>query len=837
MEYRQGSRGRVSKWSRTITGVCTLRRIDMSKPKRFPAVCLLLAAAFVMMVCISPAMGADAEEEKAKAEVKMKVKLEKKAQEAERLKERKEEAERIKRQKAEMARAKADARAAAKAESKRLAQVDAETQAVADAEILAAKQELNSQMVDLQAKADHQAAQIKARLEELKSDYEGNKAALAQEYKDKIAQAEDKASVENEYKAKKLNLSEKYKSDVASVKQLRAEHKAEISQSKTVIENEYDSKVATANAKARRTSSLAKVMNIELPEDNTPTMTVSSVEFSGNILITTAQIIDGLPIIWSASGEPLSSTPAEDLYDFRVLSEVLLEPGAPRQVSARTIRGFTSYVLSLYRENDYAGIYVYVPKSAMVGTNQLKNDVLLIEVLEAPVTTVTVRSYDADQNLKEKGYLRQDAIQEWSPVKAGGVANEKELNDFVNLLNQNPDRYVSATVTKGAQPNTLAVEYDVYEVNPWHWFIQIDNAGTQDRRWTPRIGVINTNLLGIDDTFMAIYQAPWDSDIDENYSLYGSYDFPIMGPKLRLNIYAGYSQFDVNPDSGPFNFLGNGSFFGSVLRYNVLQTESDMPLLGRGWFFDIKGMTEYTRSKITPRFGGLPFSTSSVRFWMWGWGLELHKKDDMSTSSVSFDRWESMKGQSGGLAFAGSRAGAVSDFSIYDFRARHSRFLNTDKIHRLSGSFRWIQANERLVSAKMTSFGGMYTIRGYDESEIVADGGILASFQYEYDLIAVEDAGMTAEEKERMKDKEKDPYEIKRVAPLAFVDYGRTNIRRAGTIVGEAKHEELMSLGVGALLDVGDNFSGAVYYGYPLIPTPDTRSGKGRVNASFMLKW
>jgi hemolysin activation/secretion protein len=576
-------------------------------------------------------------------------------------------------------------------------------------------------------------------------------------------------------------------------------------------------------------------MNIELPEDNTPMMAVSSVEFSGNILITTAQIIDGLPIIWSASGEPISDTPAENLYDFRVLSEALLEPGVPRQIRARTIQGFTSYILLLYQEHDYAGIYVYVPKSAMVGANQLKDDVLLIEVLEAPVTTVTVRSYDVDQNIKEKGYLRQDAIQEWSPVQAGGIANQKELNDFVNLLNQNPDRYVSATVTRGAQPKTLAVNYDVYEVNPWHWFIQVDNSGTRDRQWSPRVGVINTNLLGIDDTFMVIYQAPWDKDIDENYSVYGSYDFPIMGPKLRLNVYAGYSQFDVNPDAGPINFIGNGSFLGSILRYNVLQTEATTPLLGRGWFFDLKGMVEYTRSKVTPQL--VPTGSSDVKFWMWGWGLELHRRNDMSQSSVSFDRWESFKGQSNGAAFRAARAGADSDFSIYDFRARHSQFLNPDKIHRVSGSFRWIQANERLVSAKMTSFGGMYTIRGYDEYEIVADGGILASFQYEYDLIAAENAGMTAEEKEQMAQQEKDPYEIKRVAPLVFVDYGRTNIRRAGTVVGEAKHEELMSLGVGTLLDIGNHFSGAVYYGYPLIPTPDTRSGKGRVNASFMLRW
>ncbi len=810
----------------------------MSRPKRFTAICLLLALA--VLVCAGTAIGADTSDDaKAKAEAKARMKLDKKAEEAEKLKEKKEEAEKIKRQEAEMERQRAENLAAAKAEAEKLAQIDAEAKAQAQAEIAAAKDQMTAKMAELDAKAAQQAADAKAKLEQLKSKYEMDKAALAAEYKDKMAAAEDKASLETEYKSKQLNLSEKYKSAVASVKQMQAEQKAEISQQKTVAENEYKAEAAKANAKARHASAMARTTDVTLPADNTPKMAVRRVELSGNILVTTAEIINKMPLIWSASGMPLSQSDTEDLYDFKVINEVMLNPGAPRQVSARMMQGFTTYVLSLYKEHNYAGIYVYVPKSAMAGANQLKDDVLLVEVLEAPVTTVTVRSYDADQNMKEKGYLRQSAVEKWSPVQAGGVANEKELNDFVNLLNQNPDRYVSATVTKGAQPNTLAVEYDVYEASPWHYFMQIDNSGTRDRRWTPRVGVINTNLLGYDDTFAAIFQAPWDKDIDNEYAIFGSYDIPIMGPKLRFQTYAGYSQYDINPDAGPFNFIGNGSFVGGILRYNALQTDGRTPLLGDGWFFDVKGMVEYDRSKVTPSL--FPqFLASDVRFWMWGWGLDLHRRTDMSNSSFVFDYWQSGMGQSNATAFGRARTGAKSDFAIYDFSARHSQYLDPNKVHRVSGTLRWIGSNERLVPAKMTSFGGMYTVRGYDEYEVVADGGILGSAQYEYDLIAADKAAMTAEEKEQMKQQEKDPLEIKKAAPLCFLDFGRTTINHpnpGGAALGERRHVNLLSIGIGALLEVGDNFSGAVYYGYPLKPTDDTREGKGRVNASFMLRW
>ncbi len=790
----------------------------VSKPYKL---CLLLVALLLTASIFNAPVLADSMDQKeAKAEAKAKMRLKEKAEQAEKLEKKKEEAERKKREEAELAKQKAEARAKAKAEAEKLAAVDAEAKAQTQAEISEAKSVMEAQMADLKSQKAALAAEYDAKKAQLKDKYAADKAAAVDD-------------------AAKAKLADEYAADLATLNQQQQQQNQAIADKMATAQSNYNQVVAKAQMKARHAVADATIASLNFPEDNTPVLTAREVQIKGNTLIDTAEILSKMPVIWSASGVTLTESEPGDLYDFRGLSKIIMEPGPARQVSARTIQGFTLYVLSVYQEYSYAGIYVYVPRSTMVGANQLQNDILVIEVLEAPVTEVTVRSYDPDQNMKEEGYLKRSYIEKWSPVQSGAVANQKELDDFVNLLNQNPDRYVSATVTRGAKPNSLAVEYDIYEATPWHWFIQIDNSGTQDRQWTPRIGVINTNLLGIDDTFSVIFQAPWESDFAENYALYGSYDLPIMGPKLRFNAYAGYSEFDTNPDAGPFDFIGNGSFVGGILRYNAIQTESDMPLLGKGWFFDIKGMVEYTRSKVTPSLFPTQLG-SDVRFWMWGWGLELHKKDDMSQSSFSFDRWESWGGQTsagvgvGPKGFVDARAGASSDFSIYDFKAAHSQFIDPNKIQRVAGSFRWVLPNERLVPAKMTSFGGMYTVRGYDESEIVADGGMLASIQYEYDYIAAEKAVNPPVEEEGQ---EENKYEIKRLAPLVFLDYGRTTIRRAGTIAGESRHDEMLSVGVGCLLDVGNHLSGAVYYGHPLIKTVRTREGKGRVNASFRLIW
>ena len=358
-------------------------------------------------------------------------------------------------------------------------------------------------------------------------------------------------------------------------------------------------------------------------------------------------------------------------------------------------------------------------------------------------------------------------------------------------------------------------------VNPLHWYLQVDNAGTKDRQWAPRLGVINTNLTGIDDRFSAMYQAPWEKGIEDEYSVFGSYDFPVFTPQLRLNVYAGYSQFDITPDGGAgINFIGNGSFYGGRLSYNVFQINN--------WFVDVTGMLSYERSRVTPSLG----LESDVDMDLWGTGINVHRLDDMSNTSFAFNMSRSMGGSSQS-EFELARQDTDPDFTIYNFTGSHSQYLDPNKIGRLSGSFRMITSDERLVPAKMTTFGGLYSVRGYEEDEIVADGGILVSGQYEFDLVkqgeGMENGGTESEERQKEK-----PW-LRKLAPLAFIDYGRAKIK--DPVVGEQEIRELCSVGGGIIVELGDNFSGGIYYGWPIRGTDETDKGDGRLNVSLIMRW
>jgi hemolysin activation/secretion protein len=467
---------------------------------------------------------------------------------------------------------------------------------------------------------------------------------------------------------------------------------------------------------------------------------------------------------------------------------------------------------------------VSVPPEALVDGTKLRDEILLINIIEAPLSSITTNYFNPDNERVEKGYLKSSALTKWSPAQTGEVGNQKKLDDFVNLLNLNPDRYISAVVSQGEEEQTLALGYNIYEANPWHYFLQADNAGTDDRQWAPRVGILNTNLTGIDDKFTVFYQAPWESGIEDRYSVYGNYDLPIMGPRLRLELYSGYSQFDVDGGGG-IDFLGHGFLYGGKLRYNAFQDQ--------GWFFDLTTSLGHEKSRVTSSIFNSILG-SEVSMDLWGIGFDIHRRDDMSSTSITLDRIQSVGGSSqrkfwDTATLTGARTNADRDFTIYTTSANHSQYLDADKIERLSGSLRWLVPNERLVPAKMTTFGGMFSVRGYKESRIVADGGVLASVQYEYDLVRHDLARDTSET-----GSEKLPW-LRKLAPLAFFDFGRAMVKNR--VAGEQGSQDLYSVGVGTLVEIGDNFSGALYYGYPLESTNTTDEGEGRINISLMMRW
>ena len=122
-------------------------------------------------------------------------------------------------------------------------------------------------------------------------------------------------------------------------------------------------------------------------------------------------------------------------FTTRVLHLIIQEPGEPREVSRRTMQGFTQYILSVYQSHDYAGIYIYIPAQVVKDGMELQDGILPLEVVEGKISEITTTAYDINREKVEKGILRSTLVETWSPVRVGQVVNKKKLDDFVNLRN------------------------------------------------------------------------------------------------------------------------------------------------------------------------------------------------------------------------------------------------------------------------------------------------------------------------------------------------------------------------------------------------------------------
>lgn len=561
----------------------------------------------------------------------------------------------------------------------------------------------------------------------------------------------------------------------------------------------------------------AETLAGSLPADDSPVYEIREIQISGNQALSEQQLLKKVPAVFDATGKYRLPAESSALYDFRELRLLIQDPSTPRTVSARTIQGLTQYLLSVYQKHHYAGIYVYVPTDAFAPEGAVRQGILPVRILEAQVVQVDSQTMDPNNHPAAKTYLRPGLIESWSTAQPGAVLNQKKLKEFVNVMNLNPDRYVSAIISQGTEPNALAIQYNVYEANPWHWFLQVDNSGTDDRRWAPRLGLIHTNALGFDDRFTVIYQAKPERNFEDEFSVYSSYDFPLLTPFLRASVFGAYSEYN-SQGLGTFDFLGRGYFYGSQLRLHALQRD--------GWFFDVTGTLIQEESRTTP----LLTQTSDVRMDLWGCGVELYKTEDLSDTFISLTHFQSYRTTGDFLTVRGSGI-ADDDFAIYSATVRHSRYFDPEKVHRLSASFTWTSSNERLVPSRMSAYGGMYTVRGYDEYEVISDGGILTSLQYEYDLIRADRAQYGPD---RTDTPEIKPF-VRKLAPVLFMDYGQARIQDA--LPGENTDQELCSVGGGLITELGNHLTGIVYAGYPLIATENTREGKGRLHAGVLIRW
>jgi hemolysin activation/secretion protein len=507
-----------------------------------------------------------------------------------------------------------------------------------------------------------------------------------------------------------------------------------------------------------------------------------------------------------AAGAP-APLPPFDIYRFRVdgsnkLAQIDVEdaiyPFLGPKRTADDVEKARAALEKAYHDRGYQTVNVSIP------AQNVASGIVILKVAEAKVGRLRVtnsRYFDVEKIKKKAPSLRE-----------GGLPNFNDVTSDIVALNQWPDRRVTPALRAGVTPGTVDVDLNVEDKYPLHGNFEVNNRQSQNTTPTRTNATIKyDNLWQLGHSFSFTYQvAPQQKKDAEVFS--GSYLARITD-WTSLLVYAVDSKSDVATIGG-MNVVGPGQILGM-----------------RGVF------TLPTRDNF--------FHSLSVGIDYKHFGQTVHQGVDSFSSPITYYPLSATYGatfQHEGalsqfnLGLTGSLRGLGSDFQEFIDKRSNSNasffHLNADFSHtrELPEGFQAFSrvkvqiADGPLVSSEQFSVGGLDTVRGFFESEVIGDNGWAATVEIRTPDIA---AWLQNHFKDETGMKPAPINTFNEFRFFTFMDAGMATIYEP--LAEQESRFELWSFGIGSRFKMFDYLNGMVALALPASAQGFTRTRGHRV--------
>lgn len=445
----------------------------------------------------------------------------------------------------------------------------------------------------------------------------------------------------------------------------------------------------------------------------------------------------------------------------------------------------------VYYAKGYQTVAVEIPPQ------QVKDGIVILKVTEGKVGRLRV---------KGSRYYSLDEIKEEAPSLAEGtVPNFNDVTQDIVGLNQLPDRKVTPTLRAGVTPGTVDVDLNVQDTLPFHGSLEINNRnsqGTEPLRLNAMLRYDNLWQLG--HSFTVSYQvAPQSPSEAQVYSASYLARIPDLS-WLSLLVYGLNNNSNVST-VGDTNVAGRGHIVGTRAVITLPSEQNFFHTLSVG--IDYKDFDQ----NIT--LGGSALATP-VTYYPFNATYSASWQGDRSLTQLDAGFTIDVRGLgSNPAAFDAQRFDAKSNF-IY-FRGDLSRTQDLPKDVQLFGKVQGQVSDEPLVSSEEFSGGGLESVRGYLESEVLGDNGLIGS-------VELRSPSLT-------------PWLFSKPADAAinewrfylFAEGGELSIN--DPLPQQQSQFDLWSAGVGTRIKLLNHLNGSVDMAVPMVTQVATRSGNPRV--------
>lgn len=381
----------------------------------------------------------------------------------------------------------------------------------------------------------------------------------------------------------------------------------------------------------------------------------------------------------------------------------------------------------------------------------------------------------------------------------------------------------------------------VDEKFPLHAVLEVKNTGTAaTEEWRAAATLQHLNITRHSDVLTLNVMGA--VDFASLLSFAASYYLPVnIGNGASLTIYGGYSEVEAREVVPMIDLIGDGWFAAGQASYSLIANDLhrvDVSLAAT-WKYvqntvalsedpcdDSVGVIQEPPrdALIVPATVGISYS--SVRPDRWGGRNFL-------TSQTSFNLGESFGG-SDDEALQEQRAAAAANYVIERIQAARIQPI-FGRVEGQSIRRQWILfakaegqiASRAVVPAEQKAVGGMDTVRGYRERDVLGDSGVSATVEFRTPLITGFLPGFGRNE-------EKAAGKAARLQLVGFVDGAYVALKEIAE--DQESSYSLCSAGCGVRLGIGSHAQLRFDWGVPLIELEGNESG-GRAHLSAQIQF
>lgn len=411
-----------------------------------------------------------------------------------------------------------------------------------------------------------------------------------------------------------------------------------------------------------------------------------------------------------------------DIWEFQLVGNTVLSASQVEKAvypflgpdkTVQDVDAAANALQNAYRAYGYPTVLVFVPEQ------KVNLGIVFLDIIEGSIGRLKVSG---------STYFSLNEIKAMIPALARGtVPHLPTVQDQLRAINtSSPDLRVTPIFRPGRLPGTVAVELRVKDDSPFHGSLELNNRYTDGTTETRLIGNLSYSNLWLKNHNASLTLQTSPEDTKEVQVVVASYTIPVSDDDDitgdRLAMYAVNSNSETGVSStGAVSVVGKGRIFGA--RYVSPLKSRDSHFHSMVYGYDYKDFDEDVNltgggTVVTP----IDYSIFSIEY-----NSTSISESGNTTVTAGIKMAPRALFGNESVEFGTKRFDANPNFAVFSLELNDEmRFLNGMSINTtLAGQL----ANQPLISNEQYSVGGAATVRGYFESQVLADDAVRGSIE------------------------------------------------------------------------------------------------------------